>query len=149
MNIVARARDFAKNAHKGQLDDSGKDYFESHVIQVVNILSIVAGEDHILCAGYLHDTVEDCGVTYEQLVREFGQPVADLVMEVTHDGEKDDYGRYFPRLKSRDGILIKFADRLSNLSRMQAWDEKRRQHYLKKSKFWKDGFDKPSGSKEV
>jgi hypothetical protein len=59
------------------------------------------------------------------------------------ESEKDSYGYYFPRLKSQKAITIKFADRLSNLSRMNAWDEERRRQYLAKSKFWKDGSDKP------
>ena len=128
---------FACEAHGDQLDDCGHSYFESHVIQVVKILQQVTDDPDIICAAYLHDTIEDTDVTYEDIVERFGKRVADLVMEVTHEGQKDNHGYYFPRLKTRDGILLKFADRLSNLSRMEAWDEKRREHYLKKSKFWK------------
>lgn len=142
-NIFAKAYDYAALKHGDMLDDEGKNYFLAHVCQVVRILGKVTTDDEILAAACLHDVVEDCGVTYEELVKEFGQRVADLVMEVTHEGKKDDYGRYFPRLKTRNGILIKFADRLSNLSRMTTWDKKRVAHYLKKSKFWKDGSDKP------
>ena len=61
--------------------------------------------------------------------------------EVTHEGQKDEYGYYFPRLKSQTGIMLKLADRLSNISRMQSWSKKRRSHYLRKTKFWKDGGD--------
>lgn len=135
------AKEFAQIKHTGQLDDSGKDYFSSHIEQVVSILEKVTQDEDILSAAYLHDTIEDTQTTYEELVAGFGKRVADLVMEVTHEGKKDAYGRYFPRLKSREGILIKFADRLSNLSRMEPWNEQRKQHYLKKSKFWKDGSD--------
>ena len=53
------------------------------------------------------------------------------------EGKKDEKGYWFPRLKSKDAIIVKFADRLSNLSRMDVWDEERQQHYLKKSKFWR------------
>ena len=58
-------------------------------------------------------------------------------MEVTQEEvEKDQKGYYFPRLKSKEAILIKFADRLSNLSRMSSWNMKRQEQYLRKSKFW-------------
>ena len=135
------ARQFAKTKHGDTLDDIGKNYFETHICQVVSILEKITDDEEILAAAYLHDVVEDCGVTYDELVYGFNKRVADLIMEVTHEGEKDDYGRYFPRLKTRDGVLIKFADRLSNLSRMEAWNDKRQKHYVKKSKFWKDGSD--------
>ena len=94
-------------------------------------------DENIICAELLHDTIEDTDTTYEELVEEFNKTVADLVMEVTHEGSKDDFGYYFPRLKSKDAILIKFADRLSNLSRMEEWDDTRQKQYLKRSKFWK------------
>ena len=128
---------FAEYAHKGQKDDSGKDYFKTHILQVVKIIKQVTDNQHIIQAAYLHDTIEDTDISYYPLITMFGKKVADLVMEVTHDGKKDEVGYYFPRLKTKDGILLKFADRLSNLSRMEAWGEDRQNHYLRKSKFWK------------
>jgi len=139
--VVQKAYDFAKAKHGAQKDDNGKPYFTAHVCQVAQILAWATQDPEILAAGYLHDTLEDTNTTLEELKAFFGERVAGLVHEVTHDGEKDEYGRYFPRLKSRDAIMIKFADRLSNISRMQAWAPERREAYLKKSKFWKDGSD--------
>ncbi len=136
MNIVAKARIFAKKVHRGQLDDTGKPYIV-HPEQVAQILGLITSDDNVVAAGWLHDTAEDCGVTHEELVKEFNQDVADLVFEVTHEGKKDSIGYYFPRLHSQRGIIIKLADRLSNVSRMQGWDEKRRQAYLRKTKFWR------------
>jgi (p)ppGpp synthase/HD superfamily hydrolase len=136
-NLTFRAGLFAKMKHLGQLDDEGKDYFESHIKQVYTILLQITEDVEILAAAYLHDTIEDTDTSYEEILNIFGKRVADLVMEVTHEGEKDSKGYFFPRLKSKDAILIKFADRLSNLSRMQSWDLNRQNHYLKKSKFWK------------
>lgn len=91
----------------------------------------------VICAAYLHDTLEDTDTTYDELVKEFGPRVAELVYEVTQEGSKDNYGYYFPRLKSKDAILIKFADRASNIARMDAWPESRKEQYLNKSKFWR------------
>lgn len=130
------AKEFSHKKHKGQLDDSGLDYFTAHIEQVVSILEQVTNDDNIISAAYLHDTLEDTETTYQELVENFGITVASLVREVTHDGDST-HGYYFPRLTTRDAVLIKFADRLSNLSRMEAWPEKRRDHYLKRSKFWK------------
>jgi (p)ppGpp synthase/HD superfamily hydrolase len=100
-------------------------------------LEQITDDEHILAAAWLHDVVEDTDYTAEEIKATFGQRVHDLVMEVTHDGQADNRGYYFPRLQSKDAILIKFADRLSNLSRMESWTEERKDHYLRKSKFWK------------
>lgn len=140
--FVLRAIEFAREAHAGQLDDSGKDYFEAHVMQVGTSVSMFTMDEDIIVASYLHDVIEDTKFTYMELVDEFGLRVADLVNEVTHEGCKDEYGYYFPRLKTKEGILIKLCDRASNISRMEPWDEERQQQYLKRTKFWKDGSDK-------
>ena len=133
-NIVST---FARRKHRDQKDDIGKSYFDAHILQVVNILKNVTTDQYIISAGYLHDTIEDTQTTHQELKDNFGERIANLVLEMTHDGQKDEVGYYFPRLKSKDAILIKFADRLSNLSRMEAWDKARQDHYLRKSKFWK------------
>lgn len=135
--LVSRAAGFASMKHANQKDDNGESYYHAHLLPVAMIVRLVTNNPKVIAAAYLHDTLEDTDTTYAELVENFGQIVADLVNEVTHEGAKDDKGFYFPRLQTRDGILIKFADRLSNLSRMQSWDEKRQQHYLKRSKFWK------------
>lgn len=141
-DLVNKAAHFALVKHQGQLDDSGKSYFEAHLIHVAFILKSAGCSEEVQAAGYLHDTLEDTDTTYEELVEEFGQIVADLVSEVTHEGQKDEYGYYFPRLKTRDGVMVKLADRMSNLMRMETWSEKRQKHYIKKTKFWKDGTDR-------
>jgi len=137
MTKIIKAKEFAKEKHKGQKDDDGKDYYLAHLTKVYDILNEVTNDPIILCAGLLHDTLEDTDTTYDNLKSEFGEKVANLVVEVTHLGKKDEKGYYFPKLKSRDAIIIKFADRLSNLSRMGSWDDQRQAQYLRKSKFWK------------
>jgi len=133
---VKKAFSFARKKHRGQKDDAGKDYFYSHCFQVFKLLIGLGVDQNLLCAGLLHDTIEDTETTYIELVEKFNEDIADLVVEVSHQGSKDT-GYYFPMLKTERGVILKFADRLSNLSRMGCWDEERRQHYLKKSKFWK------------
>lgn len=135
---MKEAREFAKKKHRTQKDDNGCSYFDSHIEQVVSILKLVTTDDEIISAAYLHDTLEDTNTTLDELVECFGSKIALLVNELTHEGKKDSTGYYFPRLKSKEAILIKFADRLSNLSRMGCWGEKRQQHYIKRSKFWKE-----------
>jgi len=135
--MIQEAQIQAEIAHKGQLDDSGQDYFLAHVCPVARAVSIFTTDDEIIAAAYLHDTVEDTDMTYEDLVGLFNKRVADLVMEVTHEGQKDQKGYYFPRLKSKEAILIKLCDRASNISRMDPWDKTRQEQYMRKTKFWK------------
>ena len=134
-NDPVRAMLFASAKHANHFDDDGKPYIH-HLIQVVDILKVITKDKDILCAAWLHDTLEDTKTTHEELIQEFGQKIADLVHEMTHEGSKDDKGYFFPRLQSLDAILIKFADRLSNLSRMSSWNEQRKAQYMKRSKFW-------------
>lgn len=133
--LINKAIAYAFEAHEGQLDDSGQLYMK-HPLQVLEILRKVTGDVNLLAAAVLHDTLEDTDTTYNDLVIEFGPDIADLVNEVTHAGSKEMSGYYFPRLKTQRGIMLKFADRLSNLSRMEVWDQKRKDQYLQKSKFW-------------
>lgn len=134
---VKRALVFATKKHEGQLDDDGKDYFHAHIFPVYQAISELTDDDDVLAAAILHDTIEDTDTTYEQLVKVFGKRVADLVNEVTHEGQKDSHGYYFPRLKSAEAIMIKLIDRASNISRMDSWSEDRRRQYLKRTVFYK------------
>lgn len=120
--LVQKARRFARKRHRGQLDDDKLSYFDVHVRIVGDIIKKVARDPEIVAAAYLHDTLEDTDTTYEELKKEFSERVAELVFELTHLGTKES-GYISPNLKSRDAIMIKFADRLSNISRMGSWSK--------------------------
>lgn len=137
LHLIRDARNFAFEAHEGQERDGGEPYIV-HPHQVAEILNQTTKDPEIIAAAWLHDTVEDCGVTYEELTERFGQRVSDLVKEVTcvrHEVK----GKIFPNLETRDGIMLKLADRLSNISGMNDWTEEQKQVYLDKTKFWKTG----------
>lgn len=134
--LTTRAYEFAALAHTGQTRDDGQD-FMVHPVQVAEILSQVTNDENMIAAALLHDVIEDTFITYAGLVDEFGEDIANLVHEVTHEVGAKHIGNYFPRLQTQRGIMLKFADRLSNISDMNTWDDKRKAHYLRKSKFWK------------
>ena len=131
MNIIKKAEIFAREKHKHQKRTGGAPFID-HPKTVATLLAHITKDEEVIAAAWLHDTIEDCGVTYEELVDAFNIRIADLVMEVTDEGQYNT----FPRLKTREGILIKFADRLHNISDMAMWSEKKSQTYLDKSKFW-------------
>jgi GTP pyrophosphokinase len=141
--LVDKALEFASERHKGQLDDQGRPYFFAHVVQVYGILIDVSDDTEVLCAGLLHDILEDTDTTYEELRSIFTPNIAEIVNMVTHSDED----KFFPNLKPTDeysvlfhkAVLVKFADRLSNLSRMESWSDKKRYEYINSSVFWKTG----------
>jgi GTP pyrophosphokinase len=131
-----KALEYASRKHKGQLDDSGRPYFYAHVIQVYNILKDVTDDEEVICAGILHDIIEDTEATYGDLVHEFTKEIADIVHEVTHEGTcYADF--YFPRLDSRKAFMVQFADRLSNMSRMVDWPGDVQKGFLDESVYWR------------
>lgn len=127
--IVKQAKAFAYEKHTGQT--YGDKPYTYHLDQVYNLLTIVTDEPHILAAAYLHDTLEDTKTTFSELDGTFGLHIASLVRELTKAGSNE-----FPNLKTRDAIMVKFADRLANLSNMQGWSEERLDNMIRKSKFW-------------
>ena len=133
--LVDKALEYASEKHKGQLDDQDRPYFFAHLVQVHSILKDVTDDVETLCAGILHDVIENTNTSYDDLIHEFNKPVADLVLELTQKGDRDT-GYYFSKLHSRKAVMVKFADRLSNLSRMDDWPGDKQLAYLEMSKFW-------------
>lgn len=137
-DIVVKATKFAEARHGEQKDDEGKSYFKAHLVNTARILAEVTDDPEIIAAGLLHDTIEDAKVMRRELEFEFGERVATIVWEVTKEKDPKTGASYFPNLKSKEAIMVKFADRLSNLSRMHAWPPERREAYLRKSYFWRE-----------
>lgn len=83
MGIVEKARQFAERAHKDQKRKyTGEPYFV-HVDEVAKLCRRFGLSKMVQAAAYLHDTMEDQPVTYEELVNEFGYDVANIVRELT------------------------------------------------------------------
>ena len=80
---LARAFAFAQRAHGGQTRKGTSIPYLSHPMAVASIVLEYGGSEDQAAAALLHDTVEDCGVTYEQLSGEFGPAVARIVKDCT------------------------------------------------------------------
>ncbi len=80
--LLRRAYAYAEAKHEGQSRRSGEPYI-THPVAVTTILTELEMDDATLVAGLLHDVVEDCGVSREQIAAEFGEEIADLVDGVT------------------------------------------------------------------
>ena len=80
--LVQRAYEFANEKHNGQLRKSGEPYI-IHPLQVAYILTTIDMDEATICAALLHDVVEDTDITHEDIIREFGEEIANLVDGVT------------------------------------------------------------------
>jgi GTP pyrophosphokinase len=120
--LLLRAFDVANNAHKGQLRKSGEEYI-THPVAVSLILANLGLNLTTIVASLLHDTVEDTPYSIEEMRKDFGDEVANLVDGVTKL-DKLTYGptaesetvRKMVIAMSRDirVLVIKLADRLHN-----------------------------------
>ncbi len=106
------------SAHKGQTrQGSGKPY-SVHPIDVVEILQFMGiKDDDIICAGYLHDVLEDTKYSQDLIRTNFGDVVLSIVNELTFppDVSDEDYWKKCDAMSS-DAKWVKMADILSNLS---------------------------------
>ena len=80
--IVSKAYDYAATFHEGQMRQSGEPYI-IHPLNVAYILADMHADADTICAGLLHDTLEDTNVTKEDIAYYFNQNVASLVDGVT------------------------------------------------------------------
>ena len=79
---IRTAYNFASNAHQGQKRLSGEPYI-SHCVAVARILSELQVPPIVISAALLHDTVEDTDITIQDIEKQFGQEIAQLVDGVT------------------------------------------------------------------
>jgi guanosine-3',5'-bis(diphosphate) 3'-pyrophosphohydrolase len=141
MDIVEKARVFATAAH-GAVAQLRKYTGEPYIVHPAEVVSIVASVDHtpeMLAAAWLHDTVEDTGVTIETIRAEFSAEVADLVGWLT-DVSRPDHGNRAAR-KAVDRAhsaaapaaaqTVKLADLISNTKSIMEHDPDFARVYLK------------------
>lgn len=111
-------KEFMEKAHQGQKRWGGRPY-SIHPEKVVSILKQFGQNDiEILCAGYLHDVLEDTDIFPDEIESRFGSRVLWLVQELTFKDSKRDDQLYYDQCTklSKDARIIKIADILANLS---------------------------------
>lgn len=125
---VRQAYRFADEAHLGQLRRNGDPYI-THPIAVAVQCTEWKLDAQALMAALMHDAIEDCGVTKQDLAERFGAPVADLVDGLTKleklefDTREQNQAESFRKMllamaKDVRVILIKLADRTHNMRTM-------------------------------
>ena len=82
VELLNRAYDFAKKAHVNQKRASGEEYF-IHPCTVAQILMDLGLDSATVAAAFLHDVIEDTSVSENDIKKEFGEEVLELVVGVT------------------------------------------------------------------
>ena len=124
--FIWEAYSFSKEAHKGQKRRSGEPYF-SHCVSVGTILSEWKMDSRTIAAGLMHDVIEDTEKSRDDMIEKFGQEIADLVDGVSklsgikfssrREKQAENFMKMFLSVaKDLRVIIIKFADRLHNMS---------------------------------
>ncbi|MBE7479555.1 MAG: bifunctional (p)ppGpp synthetase/guanosine-3',5'-bis(diphosphate) 3'-pyrophosphohydrolase [Polyangiaceae bacterium] len=128
-DLIRKAYHYSEWAHREQMRKSGDPYF-IHPASVAEIITQLRLDTASVCAGLLHDVVEDTGATRDDIAREFGDEVAHLVDGVTKLGKinftskEDRQAESFRKMvvaMAQDirVLLVKLCDRLDNMRTLQ------------------------------
>ena len=133
--MIRLAYDYAKKAHEGQTRKSGDPYI-THPLAAAHIVANMRIDPVIVASTLLHDVPEDTEKTLDDLEKDFGKEIRDLVAGITKLGKLKYRGveRYIENLRklfvamAQDvrTMIIKFADRIQNLSTLHKLPEKKR-----------------------
>lgn len=129
VSLMLRAYDFAKKSHLEHQRLSGEPYL-IHPLAVANILADIEQDPKVIIAGFLHDVIEDAGVTRQDLEKMFDKEIAKLVEGVTKLSQFSFVSREiqqaenFRKMFIAMGedfriIIIKLADRLHNMQTLR------------------------------
>jgi (p)ppGpp synthase/HD superfamily hydrolase len=138
-NMIKKAKAFACEAHSEQRRKGPLDLpYSVHLEEVAEFVSRHAGDEVAIAAAWLHDTVEDVGITFEELETEFGIEVANVVRELTDDKALPKAERKRLQIenapyKSTRAVLVKLGDKTSNVRAIALtppdWPDERKAEY--------------------
>ena len=134
LKLITKSYLYAFEKHFGQKRHTGEDYIV-HPLNVAYILADINADYQTICAALLHDTIEDCEVTKEELANEFSMEIANLVDGVTKINKLNFSGDNEAMLANHRKIIvgltedvrvifIKLADRLHNMRTLWILSEK-------------------------
>ena len=135
IELIKKAYDFGELHHRGQKRNSGEDYF-IHPIAVAKKLSEMKLDDQTICAGLMHDVLEDTDVTRDEMADVFGEEITFLVDGVTklknlnytsREEKQAENIRKMVMAMSNDVrvVLIKLSDRLHNMRTLEYMTRKK------------------------
>lgn len=143
IGLITKAYELAEGKHNGQFRKSGEPYIV-HPLNVAIILTDVYADHETICAALLHDVLEDCDCTREEMEEVVGIEITKLVEGVTklsklHFSTENEYLiEYYKKIivgMSEDVrvIIIKLADRLHNMRTLWALPEGKQKQKARES----------------
>ena len=137
-DAIVRAAQFAEQCHHGSARKwTGEPYIE-HPMRVAGRVLLLKGVEAIhVQAAWLHDVIEDCYITRENICRMFGEPVAAIVHALTNPSKKLELRRKEAKALYREHLatqprwvkLIKLVDRIDNIRDSAAGPSDWKQRY--------------------
>jgi (p)ppGpp synthase/HD superfamily hydrolase len=121
--MIIKAAQFANFYHKGQVRKYSNKPYITHPIRVAGRVATHKNTTEVMvAAAFLHDVIEDCNASYDDILNNFGAEVADLVLELTNDknivgnrAKRKAHQRAKIQASSYEARLIKLIDRIDNL----------------------------------
>ena len=140
---VLRAADAAARWHVNQRrKGAAQEPYITHLLEVAMLVAEATGgaDPNLIVAALLHDTIEDQGVTRDEIATQFNDDVADLVGAVTDDkklpkAERKQLQIEHARNLTPSAKILKLADKISNLRSLATsppadWPMQRRTDYV-------------------
>ncbi len=120
--LIERAAAFARKAHQGQTRKYSGIPYVTHPEAVAHLVAERTDKPELIAAAYLHDTMEDCGVSCGEIAGLFGAEVAEIVSSLTNDEQrkavcgKVAYMTDKLRSLSPEALLVKLCDTFHNIT---------------------------------
>ena len=142
-SVLVKAYEYAKQAHANQKRASGEPYF-IHPCAVADILMELGLDGATIAAALLHDVIEDTESTADDIRKEFGDEILELVASVTklekivfksvEEADAENFRKIFVAMaKDVRVIIIKLADRLHNMRSLNFLSAERQQRMARET----------------
>jgi (p)ppGpp synthase/HD superfamily hydrolase len=123
-NLISKADTFAEKAHFGHTrSNQAQEPYINHLREVANLVKMSGGSTEEICAGLLHDIVEDTDTTLSDILESFGPEVEEIVSTLTDDPESNKLSTLERKTLQAEHVKkansktkrVKLADQISNI----------------------------------
>lgn len=133
MTNKERAMLVAERAHANQMYDIYPYIY--HIKQVVKIAELLGFDESIIIACILHDILEDCDLSYNDILKAFGKEIAEIVYAVTDELGHNRLERKiktYPKIRGNwKAVAVKICDRIANVRQSREYNESKYKNYKK------------------
>lgn len=109
-----------------------------HIKEVIKIAEDLGCEESIIVAATLHDVIEDTDISYNDIKKEFGEEVAEIVYCVTDElgrNRKERKEKTYPKIRSNwKAVIVKICDRIANVEYSKSSNNGKFEMYKKEQK---------------